>query len=62
MTRAERAIEYAYRRTERIALLLDGDGPCTLEQMTLANDEATAACDVIERQDRKENPNQKELL
>jgi hypothetical protein len=61
MTRIEHAAEYAYRRDERISLLAAGGKP-TLSQCYLAETEATAACDEIDRLDKLEKTNQGELL
>lgn len=62
MIAAERKLEFTYRYTERLALLVDGAGPVTTEQMKLAAAEATATCDEIDRLDRKDAGPQTQLL
>ena len=61
MTRTERQIEHAYRVAERLGILTEGESP-KLSQFYVAEQEATAACDEIDKQDELEKTNQGELL
>jgi hypothetical protein len=60
VTRSERQIEHAYRVAERLGILTEGEPP-KLSQFYVAETEATAACDEIDRLDKLEQTNQGEL-